>query len=130
MSKQTEVFAYKGFIGILSNPSHEGIIAHPGNGNLGVVMDASKVRISNEALTLLKSIKKGRDCIGDIDVFTTNDNKVIFSWLGGYMNIVKANEIVGSREYDPSHLKAYNGEINVPSDFIEAVDEILKIENN
>lgn len=40
------IFAYKGFVGIMSDS--DGMIAKPGNGNLGCVCDASKVKISQE----------------------------------------------------------------------------------
>lgn len=118
----TTVFTHKGFIGIQSSPDAEGFLAKPGNGNLGCVLDASKVLISPEALELLKKIPKGHDGLGEIDVFPSGD-KVIFGWLGGYMKAFLPEEIETSREYDPSLLKATEG-VETPKEFIEMVDSL------
>ena len=68
---KTTIFAYKGIIGIQSSPDAEGLIAKPGNGNLGCVIDAASVEIQKEALDLLLKIPKGRDGLGDFDVLKT-----------------------------------------------------------
>ena len=71
---RTHIFAYNGYVGVLSHPEAEHFIAHPGNGNLVCVVDAKGVDISPEALILLKQIPKSRDAIGDFDVFGKPQN--------------------------------------------------------
>lgn len=119
------VFAYKGYIGIDSISTDDGIMAPFGNGNIGVVADAEKVRISSYAMALLKTIKRGGDCIGNVDAFKCNDGVIVFSWFGQHRRIVNPIEAVGSRDYNPSLLKTYEGEIEISNDFICAVEDIL-----
>lgn len=120
---RTSIFAYKGIIGILSSPEAEGLIAKPGNGNLGCVLDASKIDISIEALELLKTIRRGRGGLGEIDIFKAGDTKVIFGWLGGYMKLFKPSEIETSRDYDPSLLVS-SEDVIIPEDFKKVVESI------
>lgn len=121
---KVNVFAYRGVIGILASPECEGIVAHPGNGNLGVVCDADKVEISSEAIELLKTIPKGSDSLGSIDIFGDSNGKVVFAWLGGYMRAILPEKEVASRDYDPSLLKATEN-VEVPQTFKDFVDDNL-----
>lgn len=59
--KKTQIFAYKGVIGIDAEDAE--LIAYPGNGNLGGVADASKCEFSQEAIDILKTIKRNRDVL-------------------------------------------------------------------
>lgn len=130
----TTVFAYKGFIGINSTPTDEGMVAPHGGGNIGVVMNANSVRFSLEALDLLKTIKVGKDAIGDVDVFMSGEPT--FAWFGPHKRIISPKNAVAARGYNPSLLKVYDGEIEIPVDFKEHIDVILieeefdKIEGN
>jgi len=119
----TTVFIYKGIIGISSQETCESLIAKPGNGNLGCVCDASKMKISKEALEALKTIPKGKDSIGDIDIFQTNDKKVIFSWFGGYLKAFKPNKIETSRDYNPD-LLTHSDDVEIPQKFIDYVNKL------
>jgi len=118
---RTSVFTYKGYIGIESDVKAEGLLNDPSQpGQLGFVVDANSVDIQPEALELLKAIKKGRDSLGDVDVFSAGD-KVIFGWLGGPLRLIDPKNTTGSRDYNPSLLKS-NSDVKTPEDFIKAVD--------
>lgn len=117
---KTTIFAHKGVIGILSSPDAEGFFAKPGGNNLGCVLDASSVEISEEALELLKSVRKGLGGLGDFDVFQSGD-KVVIGWLGGYTKCFSPSEIETSRNYCPNLLKSSLGVVT-PQEFIEFVD--------
>ncbi len=119
---KTKVFAYKGMIGIECDPESDALIAKPGNGNIGCVCDASKIDISEDALKLLRQIKRGRHSLGEIDVYKTND-LVIFGWLGGYLKAFKPHNVETSREYDPSVLK-HTENVEIPQQFIDWVDKL------
>ena len=114
------VFYYKGIIGIDCDPNSEGIIAKPGNGNLGVVCKADKVRFSKDAVDALKRVKRSHDAIGDVDIFSSNEGP-IFSWLGGYRRMIKPDLVEGSRDYDASLITATD-DVEIPEDFKAAVD--------
>ena len=117
---KTKIFAYKGIVGIESNPDAEGLLAKPGGGNIGCVLNAASAEISQEALDVLKSIPRGRDGLGDIDVFKADDGRVIIGWLGGYKKVVTKDSET-SRDYNPSLLQATEN-VEVPEDFKEFVD--------
>jgi hypothetical protein len=78
----TKVFIYKGVIGIQSEETSEALLVKPDVGTLGCICDASKVKISKEALDVLKTIPKGHDGLGEIDTYQSGD-KILFMWLGG-----------------------------------------------
>ena len=120
---KTKVFAHKGYIGILSDPKADGLVASPENGSFGCVIENANenVEISEEALKTLKTISKGHDSLGEIDVFGADGGKVIFGWMGGFMSAYKASSVETSREYDPSLLVATEG-VEAPQDFIDFVD--------
>lgn len=120
---KTKVFAHKGIIGISSDENADGVIAKFGNGNIGCVCDASQVEISKEAFDLLLTIPRGRDSLGDIDVFKANDGMVIFAWLGGYLKVLDPKKIQASREYNPKLLNITDGVITT-KDFISFVDNM------
>ena len=126
---RTSVFAYKHFIGIKSDHNAEGLLNKPAKpGQLGFVVQASAIDISNEAIALLDKIPRSADSIGDIDIFNSVDG-VIFAWLGGPLSIKDAeSEISGSRTYDPSLLKGVAIIVpnDPPADFITACDKIQK----
>jgi len=120
---RTKIFAYKGIVGIQSGPDAENMVAKPENGNLGCVLEAQGIDISPEALELLKSIPRGRDGLGEVDVFQAGD-KIIFGWLGGYMKAILPEQCETSRDYNPSLLNSTEG-VEAPEDFRKFVDEQL-----
>lgn len=120
---RTQVFTHKGYVGIMSDVQAEGLLNNPSQpGELGFVVDASFVDIQPEALELLKEIKKGRDSIGDVDVFQAGD-KVIFGWLGGPLCLLDPKKASGSRDYNTSLLKS-NPDVKPPQDFIDVVEAL------
>ena len=119
-----KVFSYKGFIGVESSPECEGIIAHPKFTNIGVVCKADSVEFSASAVELLKSIPKGHDSLGDINIFKTIDGEIVFSWLGGYCVFIDSKKSQFSRDCDTSLFKPTEG-VAIPDNFKAAVDEYL-----
>lgn len=119
---RTAIFAYKGYVGIKSHPSSEGIVAKPGDGNLGVVMESTGVDVSPEALDLLKKVKRSHDDLGEFDVFKAGD-KIIVGWLGGYLRAFKPEDIEGSSTYQPSLLNPVEG-VTTPQEFIDFIDNL------
>jgi hypothetical protein len=89
-------------------------------------MDTSiHLGISAEAVALLKTIKRGRDAIGDVDWFTTADGKAAFCWIGGPKALIRVEGAVGSREYigatniEGKYVLVAN---DVPAEAIEAIE--------
>lgn len=121
---EIKIFAYNGFVGIMSDPDSDGMIAKPGNGNLGCVCDASKVKISQEAIELLKTVPKGADDIGDIDVFKADDNRVIISWFGGYYKVIDPKKSEAARDTNFYLLTPATEEVEVPESFKQFIDSL------
>lgn len=118
---RTQVFAYKNIIGIQSNVKAEGLLNDPlQQGQLGFAVNAKFVDIQPEALELLKQIKRSGDCIGDVDVFQS-ENGIVFSWLGGPLQYLNPSKVTGSRDYNPSLLVA-NNEVVIPEKFKKFID--------
>jgi hypothetical protein len=122
---RTQVFAYKGWIGIQSSTVAKGLLNDPIKpSQLGFVLDASFVDISSEALELLKKIPRSSDDVGEIDVYKNSSGRIIFSWLGGPLKMCKPENITSSNSYDPELLKSSQKEVKIDEKFIEAVDKI------
>jgi hypothetical protein len=122
---RTKVFYYKGFIGIDSSPTAEGLLNNPlENGQLGYVVNADFVDISPDALEALKLVEKSGDDIGDVDAYQPSRNLRVFSWLGGSKRLIIPGSHTGSSTYDPEILEATGG-VEVPQDFIDAVEGML-----
>jgi hypothetical protein len=120
---RTQVFSYKGWVGIQSDVTAEGLLNKPlDKGQLGFVIDAAFVDISPEALDLLKQVKKSGDCIGDVDIIKSRD-KVLFLWLGSPLKMFKPEQVTGSKEYDASLITETKETVVDPA-FIKVVDEI------
>lgn len=124
MSIRTKIFAYNGIIGIQSHPESEGLIVKPEGENKGCVISAASVDISLEALELLKSVKKGKKKIGDIDIFKADEGLIIIGWKGGYLNAFRPSDIEASKDYDVSLLTATTEEIEIPQEFKNFVDSV------
>lgn len=122
----TRVFAHKSFVGIQASPTLEGILNHPNRSDqLGFVLDAKFLEISEEAIKLLESIPASNDAIGDIDVFKcVEPERIVFCWLGGPLQILHAPNSEGSRDYKPSLLRAVARIVKnePPKEFIEACE--------
>lgn len=78
--------------------------------------------MSKEAKTLLKTMKKSYDDIGDISTWTTNDNKDCFSWLGGIKRLVDMNTAEGDNQgiIDIKHITIEN---IVPQEAIDIINK-------
>lgn len=121
----TNVFAYKGIIGIACNPQASGLINDPTQpGQLGVLIDLQYMRFTTEAVNLLKTINKGRDSIGDIMCWQAGDKKC-FGWMGGWLMLFKPEQAVADRDYAPELITSelIDDSIVIPQGFIDAVDE-------
>lgn len=119
---RTQVFAYKGFIGIKSDVKAEGLLNNPMKpGQLGFIIKSECVDIQPKALDLLKTIPKSCDAIGDVDIEKYSDGRITFSWLGGPMQVLDPKQVSGSRDYDPSLIAAKEG-VETPKDFIDYID--------
>lgn len=71
-------------------------------GTLGcVVLDtAHDLAISQEALDLLKGVRKNRDAIGDISWWDVQGGTSSFSWFGALFRVLDPKEIEASREWN------------------------------
>ena len=123
---RTQVFAHKGYLGILSDFKAEGLFNDPeSGGQLGFVVDAAFCDISPEAIDILKKIPKSHDDIGDVDVFKAEDGRVIFAWIGGPQSGIDPKAgVTGSSTYSPE-LLVPNPNVVAPYDFKEFIDEII-----
>lgn len=113
---KTRIFAYKGRVGILAGDK---TVNNPSDPNqLGYVVNLSEVEISREAFEALNKIKRSHDNIGDVMCWGST-----FAWLGGPKTMLN-EKAEGDNSYDPSLLVNYITEVEIPQDFINAVDKI------
>jgi hypothetical protein len=126
---KVKLHEYKGILVIETvNPQkkHSDFIPS-GDGRFGCVLakcDPTTLGISKEAFALLSKVKRGRDSLGDLDIFKANDNQVVFGWIGGVFALQDPKQSTGSREYDPSLLTGKYKEIanEAPKGAKEAID--------
>lgn len=116
----TRIFSYKGLVGIKGGSE---MLAKPGNGNLGCVVESKFVRCTKEALELLQKVKRGRDAIGDVMIFG-EPKKFTVGWLGGPWTMIDPEEAESDRDYNPSLLSTNIEEMEAPEEFKKAVDEV------
>jgi hypothetical protein len=120
---KTNVFAYKGFVGIESSLQANGLLNSPAEpGQLGFVLDAAHVNFSPEAVEELKKVKRSGDDLGEVDIFEASEGRVIFGWLGGPLKAFKPELIEGSNSYDASLIKASEEPVAIPVEFKEFID--------
>jgi hypothetical protein len=55
--------------------------------------------VSEEALVLLKTIKRGRDSIGDVDWWAVDDGSSAFGWFGPMCRLIEPAEAETSRQF-------------------------------
>ena len=55
--------------------------------------------VSEEALALLKMVKRGLDAIGDFAWFSSDDGRDHFAWLGGPKRLVNPAAVAAARSY-------------------------------
>lgn len=123
--KKTEMFAYRGILGIdggtvtINDPTSAG--------QLGVIVDGSEVILTQAAFDVLKKIKTSRDAIGDIMVWKAGQRTCV-GWLGGRLGSISPDYATGDRDYNPELLRSNivpDSEIETPAAFIQMVDENL-----
>ena len=70
--------------------------------NLGTIVHDTRryLGVSNEALALLKVVKRGLDRIGDFAWFRSDDGMDHFAWLGGPKRLVDPKEVATARTYE------------------------------
>lgn len=122
---RTQVFSHKGYIGIKSAFDAEGLVNDPSKpGQLGFVLDASSVDVHPDALELLKKVPSSHDDIGDVDIFKTNDGRVVFSFLGGPLAVLCPGDgCSGSNSYHPELLTP-NPDVVPDKEFVEYIDSL------
>jgi hypothetical protein len=127
--KPTNVFAYKGYIGIQCEPDATGMINDPTQpGQMGIVMDLSHMRFTTEAVELLKTLNKSRGSLGDIMCWKAGEQRC-FAWMGGYYMMFKPENVEADRDYNPSLIPAelIDDTIEASDDFKEAVDDAIRV---
>lgn len=100
-----KVYGYRGHIVIeqitMNSVPDEFVTMLDTPGNLGQVVCKTRehLGVSSEALELLRTIKPGRDGLGEVMWFKTNDGHHAFGWLGGCYLALDVTDIVTSRDY-------------------------------
>ncbi len=128
MSKKiyTKLTAYKGTLVVEHQVTEsDDIVVTPYDrpGNMGyVVKDVSYVGVSQEAYDFLKSLPKGSDSLGEVDMFRTSDGQHCLAILGGACVLI-GKDAETSRDYDVPPLSAFQLiENEVPEGAIHAID--------
>lgn len=131
------VTAYQGFLicEMLTSDDIEEEVAVVGPGRLGnvVMRTAANLAMSVEAIELFRTIKRGRDCIGDVNWFRTQDGKgSAFSWWGGFKELFKADQATACRDsltfYSTDQLKQMCVVIpnDVPEGAMHAIHQLVE----
>lgn len=76
--------------------------------------------VSDEALALLKTVKRGADSLGDVDWWKTNDGHTAFSWLGPMCRLMDPSDAEASRQYIIGEYVSIPNE--PPQEAVDAID--------
>lgn len=88
------------------------------------ILDLTKCHFNQEAINVLKSIKRTDDDEGEIDVFNHADLKVI-SWVGQVLKLINS-ESKAPKSYDVSVLDSIvPEELEIPDGLKEFIDFVL-----
>ena len=119
---RTQVFVYKGVLGIKSAVDADGLLNKPmDKGQLGFVVDAAHVDIQQEAIDWMRELPRTGDDIGAVDSFQSDNGPVVFSWLGGPMTSITKEEGDAPSSTDFGVLTA-SPDVEVPEDFKNYID--------
>ena len=98
-----------------------------GGSRIGCVLADTKASlgVSHEAMVWLKSVKRGRDSIGDVDWWKCNDGTYAFGWLGGPLALKPLEGCTTSRQFDIGKEHCIPIPNNPPAEAMQAVDTML-----
>lgn len=126
------VHTYKGYL-VISGPidlEHKDWVP-AGDGRIGCVLlqSGKHLEISEEALAVLRKVRRTHDAIGDVDWFGSDNDGLVFSWLGGPRTLkgigdIESGKLTGSRDFQvpgPEHYILV--ENNPPQAACEAIDK-------
>lgn len=96
-----------------------------GNGRVGNVLIGTEKHLgmSEEAVELLKKIKKSHDDIGDVQTWKSDNKGDCFGWIGGIFGLFNVTKAEGDRDgiIDIAHVTIPN---DVPEEAIEAINKL------
>jgi len=97
-----KVLSHKGKLYFIPTDHQPTSNFHPtGGNNMGCVTSDSKkfLQVSQEALDLMRKIKKNHDAIGDISWWRCADGTYAFSWFGAIFRIVDPDDAECDRDF-------------------------------
>jgi hypothetical protein len=102
---QARITAHKGIlvVELVQNQAADGVRSNLDKlRNLGTIIHDTRryLGVSEEALALLKVVKRGLDRIGDFSWFRSDDGMDHFAWLGGPKRLVDPKEVATARSYE------------------------------
>lgn len=125
---RTQVFAYKGFIGIVMPDGADGLLNNPEE-DFFVLVDATTLDITAEAVEALKnlpvgsqtedwavSLKEGKDELA---------GKMVFGWLYDGDGSTVLHPVLSPAKFDIDPATLPTTEVEVPAEFIKFVDANL-----
>lgn len=128
---KTRIFAYKDWIGVESSEKCDGIIAKPGGGNIGVVVNTEFCEITPEAKRVFQGAHREGGSFAPFALTTHSDphnpahGKSSFGWIGGYLNASHFLEVAIGRDCDLSALDDITvvETLEIPEEFKEFVNQ-------
>lgn len=130
---KVEVVAYKGLIVVIPNEPEKNVGKDfgwipMGQTRLGSVLcDTNKyLGVSRQAFELMKRIKVGRDCIGDIDWWACDDGTHAFAWWGPIYRVINPETAVAARNFRVTDRLLETCTLianDVPAEATEVIDE-------
>lgn len=127
---KTRIFTYKGWLGIESSPEAEGLVAKPGNGNMGCVLRTDCVEITPEAKQVFNNAKREGGSFAPFMLTThkgagVEHGKSSVGWLGGYLQACEFADVLIGRDCDKKAVEYMIevADMEIPSEFKQLVDK-------
>jgi len=119
------IFAYKGYVSYEMNEGMDGVLQAGIFFSPLTILQLSKVKVSQEAIDVLKQMNAGDDESGIVEIYENEENGAVMEIFdrGEHGGVLRLDSPVGSR-WHPELLVASDEEVIIPEEFKLFVDNL------
>lgn len=121
---KTKIFAYKGILGAETDLKKGKFLNKPLEvGQLGCIISTSEVKITKEAIELLKKAPREGGSFAPIMLTKHSDGESSISLMGFHKHLFEGEDLCIGKICDTSILENCSKLLKIPQDFINYIDK-------